>query len=93
MNFHLLYGPSFPVGISLYPDVDKQSGEISFLNEFLDALWTRGLSLCSVRAYAYDQLDFARWWFPHPPPPFAEIDFAAGATADCTACLEQAPQP
>jgi integrase/recombinase XerD len=34
----------------------------------------RGLSLRSLRAYAYDALHFARWWFPHPPRPFADID-------------------
>lgn len=74
MKFHLLYRPSSPAGISPYRIADEQSSEIPWLNEFLDAQRARGLSLCSVRAYAYDLLHFARWWFPHPPRPFAQID-------------------
>jgi site-specific recombinase XerD len=27
-----------------------------------------------LRAYGYDCLHFARWWFPDPPRPFSEID-------------------
>jgi len=74
MKFHLLCCPASPTGNSPYRVVDAQNREILFLNEFLDAQRARGLSLCSVRAYAYDLLHFARWWVPHPPRPFAQID-------------------
>ena len=74
MKFHLLYRRTSPAGISPYRVVDQRSREIPWLNEFLDAQRARGLSLRSVRAYAYDLLHFARWWLPHPPRPFAQID-------------------
>jgi site-specific recombinase XerD len=74
MKFYLRYCPSSPASFSPYRVVDEQGGEISLFNQFLDAQRARGLSLRSLRAYAYDALHFARWWFPHPPRPFAEID-------------------
>lgn len=73
MKFHLLYRRTSPAGISPYRVVDQRNREIPWLNEFLDAQQARGLSLRSVRAYAYDLLHFARWWLPHPPCPFAQI--------------------
>jgi hypothetical protein len=69
MKFSLLYRPNSSSGISPYRVVDEQNREIPWLNEFLDAQRARGLSLCSVRAYAYDLLHFARWWFPISTPP------------------------
>src|ERR1051325_2334987 len=69
MKLSLLYRPSSPAGISPYRIAGEQSREIPWLNEFLDAQRARGLSLCSVRAYAYDLLHFARWWCPQPPRP------------------------
>jgi len=74
MKFYLLYRPSSPAGISPYRIADEHGREISSLNEFLDAQRARGLSLCSVRAYAYDLLHFARWWLPDPPRPLAQMD-------------------
>jgi integrase/recombinase XerD len=74
MIFRLQFRSSAPAGISPYRIVDEQNHEIAWLNEFLDAQRARGLSLCSVRAYAYDLLDFARWWFPRPPRSFSAID-------------------
>ena len=43
---------------------DGQQGEVEWLNRFLDAAWVRGLSACSVRAYAFALLNFLRWWWP-----------------------------
>ena len=37
--------------------------EIQWALQFLDAQCFRGLSPCSLRIYAYDLLNFARWWF------------------------------
>lgn len=36
--------------------------EVDWANEFLDAQKMRGLSLCSLRAYAYDLLNLAQWF-------------------------------
>jgi len=74
MNFRLLCHPASPAGRSPYRVVDEQGREAALVNEFLDAQRVRGLSLCSLRAYGYDCLHFARWWFPNPPRPFAAID-------------------
>jgi site-specific recombinase XerD len=35
---------------------------VDWANEFLDVQRLRGLSLCSLRAYAYDLLNLARWF-------------------------------
>lgn len=37
-------------------------GEVDWANEFLDAQKMRGLSTCSLRAYAYDLLNLAQWF-------------------------------
>ncbi len=37
--------------------------EIQWARQFLDLQWLRGLSPYSLRIYAYDLLNFARWWF------------------------------
>jgi integrase/recombinase XerD len=36
--------------------------EVDWANEFLDAQKIRGLSTCSLRAYAYDLLNLAQWF-------------------------------
>jgi len=74
MHFRLLYNPASPASLSPYRVVDEQGREAGLVNEFLDAQHVRGLSLCSLRAYGYDGLHFARWWFPDPPRPFSAID-------------------
>lgn len=74
MNFRLLCHPASPASRSPYRVVDEQGREAALVNEFLDAQRVRGLSLCSLRTYGYDFLHFARWWFPHPPRPFSDID-------------------
>lgn len=72
MNFRLHSRPCSPASVSPYRLLDEQGREVPWANEFLDAQRLRGLSLCSLRAYGYDFLDFARWW----PLPLAEIDQA-----------------
>jgi len=52
---------------------DAQQGEVEWLNRFLDAAWVRGLSARSVRAYAYDLLNFLRWWFPRARRQFTAL--------------------
>jgi integrase/recombinase XerD len=82
MNFHLLFHPASPASRSPYRVVDEQGRETALVNEFLDAQHVRGLSPCSLRAYGYDCLYFARWWFnalsplapPDLPRPFSAID-------------------
>lgn len=74
MNFRLLCHPASLASRSPYRVVDEQGREAALVNEFLDAQRVRGLSLCSLRAYGYDFLHFARWWFSDPPRPFTAID-------------------
>lgn len=61
-NLHLVYGKTSPAGISPYRIVDHQDQEIRWVNSFLDAQHLRCLSPQSVRSYAYDLLNFTRWW-------------------------------
>lgn len=48
-------------GLSPYRLVKPDGQLIDEVNEYLDLLATRGLSLKTVRAYAYDLLNFYRW--------------------------------
>jgi integrase/recombinase XerD len=61
-------------GASPYRLIDEQGQEIPWANEFLDALRVRQLSLCSLRAYGYDLLHFARWQRQHSAPSLPDID-------------------
>jgi integrase/recombinase XerD len=60
--FHVRFHPSFPENASPYRLVDAQNGEVGWANDFLDGQRIRGLSLCSLRAYAYDLLYLASWF-------------------------------
>lgn len=59
---------------SPYRLIDEQGQEIAWANEFLDVLRVRQLSLCSLRAYGYDLLHFARWQLQHPAPSLPDMD-------------------
>jgi hypothetical protein len=59
---------------SPYRLIDEQGQEIAWANEFLDVLRVRQLSLCSLRAYGYDLLHFARWQLQHPAPSLPAMD-------------------
>ena len=67
MNVLLLHQPATSASASPYRLVDQQEQEVTWANAFLDAQRIRQLSLRSLRAYGYDLLHFARWWFQHHP--------------------------
>ena len=72
MKLSVVYQPAVPASTSPYRVRDKEGQELNWANAFLDAQRLRQLSPRSVRIYAYDLLDFARWFEPHHQP-FAEI--------------------
>ena len=49
-------------GYCPYHVVDGNGHPVALINEFLDTQAVRNLSPCSLRAYAFDLLHFARWW-------------------------------
>jgi site-specific recombinase XerD len=53
---------------SPYRVCDENGGEIEWANAFLDGQRLRQLSPRSLRIYAYDLLDFARWFDPQHQP-------------------------
>ena len=64
MKISVIYQPSTPASASPYRLRDEEGRELDWANQFLDAQRLRQLSLRSLRAYAYDLLDFARWFEP-----------------------------
>jgi integrase/recombinase XerD len=62
MKTSLIHRPSGPASASPYRLLDERGEEIAWVNDFLDAQCIRQLSLRSLRAYAFDLLNFARWW-------------------------------
>ena len=62
MKISVIYQPSTPASASPYRLRGENGGELDWANEFLDAQRLRQLSLPSLPAYAYDLLDFARWF-------------------------------
>lgn len=64
MKLSVIYQPSLPASASPYRLREEGGSELDWANEFLDAQRLRQLSLRSLRAYAYDLLDFARWFQP-----------------------------
>jgi site-specific recombinase XerD len=73
MKCVLLYFPSVPASFCPYRLLDEHGNEIVWANAFLDAQRIRQLSLCSLRAYAYDLLHFARWWLQDPSRTLSQI--------------------
>ena len=68
MKISVIYQPSTPASASPYRLRQEGGPELDWANEFLDAQRLRQLSLRSLRAYAYDLLDFARWFAPRRRP-------------------------
>jgi integrase/recombinase XerD len=68
MKLAVIYQPSLPASTSPYRLRDENGREPDWANAFLDAQRLRQLSLRSLRAYAYDLLDFARWLEPRHQP-------------------------
>jgi integrase/recombinase XerD len=73
MTYHLVHHPCSPGGVCPYRLLDSRKRELDWANHFLDAQRIRGLSVCSLRAYAYDLLHFARWWIPSSRKSLADI--------------------
>ncbi len=61
MSVHILFQTSMPQSASPYRLVED-GRQVAWANDFLDAQKMRGLSLCTLRAYAYDLLYLARWF-------------------------------
>lgn len=61
MKLRIVYRRSTIETASPYRLVRGRDREVDWANKFLDAQRVRGLSLCSLRAYAYDLLHVARW--------------------------------
>jgi hypothetical protein len=72
MKLSVVYQPAAPASTSPYRVRNNQGGELDWANAFLDSQRLRQLSPCSLRIYAYDLLDFARW-FELQHRPLAEI--------------------
>ena len=68
MKLSVIYQASVPASASPYRLRDEEGRELDWANAFLDAQRLRQLSLRSLRAYAYDLLDFARWFEPQRRP-------------------------
>lgn len=61
-KFRLQHSSPVP-GHCSYRLLNPSGQEIPWARQFLDAQCLRGLSPCSLRIYAYDLLNFVRWWF------------------------------
>jgi site-specific recombinase XerD len=72
MKLSVVHQSSVPASASPYRLRDEEGRELDWADAFLDAQRLRQLSLRSLRAYAYDLLDFARWFEPQRRP-LAEI--------------------
>ena len=68
MKISVSYQSSVPASASPYRLRHENGRELDWANAFLDAQRLRQLSLRSLRAYAYDLLDFARWFEPQRRP-------------------------
>jgi site-specific recombinase XerD len=91
MNISVVYESSVLASASPYRLRKDDGRELDWANAFLDAQRLRQLSLHSLRAYAYDLLNFARWIEPLRLP-FAEI--TESSIVDYVRYqLEQAPKP
>ncbi len=66
MKLAVVHLSALPLSASPYRLMDEQQAEIAWANAFLDAQLLRQLSPQSLRAYAYDLLDFARWLQDQP---------------------------
>ena len=92
MKLSVVHRRSVPASASPYRLLDQDGQEIAWANAFLDAQCIRQLSLRSLRAYAYDLLNFARWWEQDPPRPLAVI--TESTLLDYTRHqLDQQPKP
>jgi integrase/recombinase XerD len=68
MKLSVIYQPGVAASASPYRVCDEKGGVVEWANAFLDAQRLRQLSPRSLRIYAYDLLDFARWFAPQHRP-------------------------
>jgi len=68
MKLCVVYQPAVSASTSPYRVLHNEGGELDWANAFLDAQRLRQLSPRSLRIYAYDLLDFARWFEPQHRP-------------------------
>ncbi len=62
MSLLVLFDPYVPLSQSPYRLLQDNAQGIDWANEFLDTQRVRGLCLRSLRAYAYDLINIARWF-------------------------------
>jgi len=62
MGLRVLHRTSPSQSESPYRLVEDLKHGVDWANDFLDAQYMRGLSPCSLRAYAYDLLNLAQWF-------------------------------
>jgi len=91
MKFSVVYQPAMPASTSPYRLRDENERELDWANVFLDAQRLRQLSLRSLRAYAFDLVDFARWFEPQCQP--LAVMTEATVVDYVRHQLEQRPQP
>ncbi len=60
-----------------YRLLNSAGQEVPWACQFLDAQCLRGLSPCSLRIYAYDLLNFIRWWFRCPKRSLAHLNHSS----------------
>jgi hypothetical protein len=72
MKLFVVHQPAVSASASPYRVCDNKGQELGWANAFLDGQRIRQLSLRSLRIYAYDLLNFARWFEPQHQP-LAEI--------------------
>jgi len=68
MKFSVIYQPVVPASASPHRVCDEKGEEVEWANSFLDGQRLRQLSPRSLRIYAYDLLNFARWFEPQHRP-------------------------
>jgi integrase/recombinase XerD len=62
LRVRAFFDPSALPGKSPYRLLEGEGHEVEWANQFLDAQRLRGLSLRSLRAYAFDLVNLARWF-------------------------------
>ena len=63
MNFQVICLKSAPNAHCPYQVVEQITGQgVGWINRYLDREYVRRLANTSLRIYAYNLLDFVRWW-------------------------------
>src|SRR5260370_3037251 len=62
MNFRVVEQPGLENARSPFRVVEDSGQEVEWVNRFLDQQRVRSVAETTLRSYAYDLLDFLRWW-------------------------------